>query len=634
MHRARDLATGQLCALKVLHPHFRADSVVCERFRREPAVARAIGHPSIVRMYELLEDPGALSISMELLQGHTLKSAILAAGALPAAEVERVGRACLEGLGAAHAAGVVHRDFKPHNVFLCDDGSVKLLDFGFARTNAAAGLTTRSMMVCTPDYAAPELIEGGPVDGRADLYGLGVALYEALSGRLPFIGSSTYELLRRQVSEQPPTLSSLRPGLPPRLCAVVHRLLAKAPADRFPTAESVLDALDRSTDVPPAAAGVCRACGEPRDPGWPLCPACGGESGNVAAGDHLVLLTRAAGAKSIHVLREVVRSVGATPRSALARADPSIARDVPRLLLKNVGEPVARLVRERCLPHDLQVEIRRISDGTADLLHRASVPRWLFLLGLMVPWAFLFGAGIVVYVRSWGGTLQLASLVAVGLGGPWAAWWVLRNAHRLIPALATVAVTAEPYPLPAGLGTRYRAALGQLKDRSLQSTVRRLMERTVALHRSFREAPPSVQMLFDEPRQQAIELTLQALDIAGDVQRRLDRMALVDEPRLLARLEELRGRAAAEPDQAQEMGEAIAGVEQACREAGDLERTQALAMSQLLRISAALETTVARLDLASAPGDTGVSRELRRLQEDVGFAVQAAHQIAREQGAA
>jgi hypothetical protein len=131
-----------------------------------------------------------------------------------------------------------------------------------------------------------------------------------------------------------------------------------------------------------------------------------------------------------------------------------------------------------------------------------------------------------------------------------------------------------------------------------------------------------------------MDLTLCALDIATDVQKRLDRMAVVDEPRMLARLEELRARAAAAPEQATELAEAIAGVEQACREAGELERVQALAMSRLLRISAALETTVARLDLATAPGDTGVSRELRRLQEDVGFAVHAAREIARERGAA
>ncbi|HSP20195.1 MAG TPA: protein kinase, partial [Myxococcaceae bacterium] len=570
-------------------------------------------------MDELLEDESALSISMELLEGRTLKAALVSAGALTPLEVERVARASLAGLAAAHAAGVVHRDFKPQNVFLCNDRQVKLLDFGFARTNAAAGLTTRSVMVCTPDYAAPELIEGGPVDGRADLYGLGVAMYEALSGRLPYTGSSTYELLRRQISEPPPPLGSLRPDLPPRLCSVVHRLMAKSPADRFPTAEAVVDALDRSTDPPRAVAGVCSTCGEPRDPGWPMCPACGGEAGNVAGGDHLVLLTRAPGPAAIPALREVVRSVGATPRSALARADPAIARDVPQLLLKDVGEPVARLLRERCLSHDLQVEIRRISDGTADLLHRSSVPRWFFLLGLLLPWALLFSAGVIAYVRGGGGLTRILLLATLGLAGPAGASWALRNAHRLVPALATVPLTAEPSPIPVGLGARYRVVLTQLRDRGLQATVRRLLERTLTLHRSFREAPPSVQLLFDEPRQQAIDLTIRALDIAVDVQRRIDRLAAVDESRLLARLEELRARAAVEPEQAAVLREAIVGVEEACREAGDLDRTQALAMGQLLRISAALETTVARLDLATAPGETGVSRELCRLQEDVGF---------------
>ena len=189
VYRAWDRDAQADVALKVLHLHLRADVLVAERFRREVAAARRIDSPHVVTIYDLIEDP--LALVMAYLPGVDLKRLIRRRGPLPAAEVARIAAQVLEGLAAAHRAGIVHRDVKPHNI-LVDEETERawLTDFGLARVDDLISVTTHTMTLGTPEYMPPELLDGTLVDGRADLYSLGVTLYEAVTGKLPFVANA------------------------------------------------------------------------------------------------------------------------------------------------------------------------------------------------------------------------------------------------------------------------------------------------------------------------------------------------------------------------------------------------------------------------------------------------------------
>jgi hypothetical protein len=634
--RARDLTAGRDVALKVLHPHLRGEHVVCERFRREVGIARLLEHPNVVRAQELYEDAEALSFSMELIEGRTLKEELLAKGPLPISEVQRIAEACLQALGAAHAAGIVHRDFKPQNVLLGRAGEVKLLDFGFARVANAAGLTTRSLVLCTPDYAAPELVQGQPVDGRADLYALGVTLYEVLTGRLPYRGATPFELLRQHLEAPPPALRSLRAEVPPELEALVQRLLEKAPEARFATSEAVLHALTRPEGLPalPAQAeGVCAACGEPRERDWPLCPACGASKERPDAGEWMVVLMRAE-RDSAPALREVVRRVGGVPDPELERASWRAVTGLPRVIVKGVGEPLARLLRERCQAQGLQVELRRFSENNADLLHKANTPSWLFALGLVAPWLAVLGGSIYLYARS--GLAVSQPLTALGLlipaaTGPVGGWFLLRRAHVLLPALAEMPVVEAATPLPDSLVLKYREALKSVKAPSLRGTVRRLFERLLVLRGTRDSASPHVQLLLEEPCEAALRLAEQGLALAQATQAMLERVRLAGEPELWAELESLRARAQRNPTEREALEPLIATKEQALAQVALLEREQVLTTQKLLRVASALElASVHALVAVTTASPGGLSLELRRLTEEAEFAATAARQIAQE----
>ena len=232
--QARDRVSGQEVALKALHDHLAQDPALSARFRREMAVTRSLDHPAIVRVFDLHEHDGRPFFSMEILRGRTLASR-LAEGPLPPPEARRIAGAVCEALRPAHGAGIVHRDLKPQNVFLCDDGGVKLLDFGLARVAGQARLTAQSMVMGTPGYIAPELLSGADADARADVYSLGATLFEMLTGRQAFGGTDPYQVLRQQ-REGPPEA-------PGPEGAVAHRMLEPDPERRFLDAEQVLRAL-------------------------------------------------------------------------------------------------------------------------------------------------------------------------------------------------------------------------------------------------------------------------------------------------------------------------------------------------------------------------------------------------------
>jgi serine/threonine-protein kinase len=261
VYRARHLALRCDVALKVLAGE-PARSSLATRFEREARAAATLHHPGCVRVLDYGRTvEGDAYLAMELLEGPTLAAA-LAEGPLSEAHATRVATQLLKALAHAHAAGVLHRDLKPENVILARrDGSERavLIDFGLARLRNDAPLTAGGMCVGTPSYLSPERLLGRPCDGRADLYSLGVMLYEMLAGQRPFEAASPLEIARRHVETVPRPLRALCPELSPYLDAAVARALAKDPARRFPDAEAMLSALEEMPAAEAQRAAATRA---------------------------------------------------------------------------------------------------------------------------------------------------------------------------------------------------------------------------------------------------------------------------------------------------------------------------------------------------------------------------------------
>jgi predicted Ser/Thr protein kinase len=231
---------GELVALKRPLAAFLEDHDFLVRFLREAEIGHTLYHPNIVRIYEQGEVAGVPYFTMEYLKGQTLHQVLRERGALPVGEACRIVFQIAEALDYAHLKGIVHRDLKPSNVMVLPDGALKVMDYGIARARRYGGLTTTGAFMGTPDYVAPEIAEGTGTDARSDLYSLGVVFYEALTGRKPFLGDTPFDTLRKHVSEPPPPPSSHWAATPPELEAMVLRLLAKDPNDRYPSAEALL----------------------------------------------------------------------------------------------------------------------------------------------------------------------------------------------------------------------------------------------------------------------------------------------------------------------------------------------------------------------------------------------------------
>ena len=217
------------------------------RFRLEAQIAGRLAHPGVVAVYDYGEADGAAFLVMEFVRGRSLAARLRADGRLPAPEAVRIARAMLSALGHCHAAGVLHRDIKPGNVLLAEDGAVKLTDFGIART-AASDLTAQGTLIGTPAYMAPEQFGGGALDARTDVYACAVVLYEMLTGRKPFDGD-LFAVMHQVQSAAPPPPSGFV-ALPPTLEAVLLRAMAKQPADRFHDAAAFAAALAEALHTP------------------------------------------------------------------------------------------------------------------------------------------------------------------------------------------------------------------------------------------------------------------------------------------------------------------------------------------------------------------------------------------------
>ena len=236
--------TGASAAVKVLKPRYAGDRQFESRFRNEFQTARDLAHPRIVRIHEVGQDGDVTYFGMDLYPD-SLGSLVGREGPLPEARLQRVAIDVLEGLAFAHAAGIVHRDIKVDNIMLASDGSAVIADFGIAR--AVSGYVTATgvdMTIGTPGYVSPEQAQGRPLDGRSDLYALGVTLYKAVTGELPFNSRDWFELARMHVEDPPPPLRTRYAEVSGVFERVILRCLAKHPDDRYPSAEALLTELE------------------------------------------------------------------------------------------------------------------------------------------------------------------------------------------------------------------------------------------------------------------------------------------------------------------------------------------------------------------------------------------------------
>jgi len=258
VYRAMHRYLRRPVALKVLHPHWTGSPEFVERFRTEGRVMAMLEHPNILRVHDAGEEDGVFFLAMSYLDGRTLEKLVGAPVPLEAA-LKVIGQ-LLRGLAYAHSHGVIHRDVKPANVMVGQQGQVTLMDLGVARLLDQPGLTVPGVRVGTPYYMAPEQVQGLEVDGRADLYSTGIVLYEMLSGRVPFPGPATDLVYSAHLRQEPP-LDDL--ACPAWLIAVLRRALAKTPAERFRSAEELLFALNARQEPPRAD-----AAGAAPDPEW------------------------------------------------------------------------------------------------------------------------------------------------------------------------------------------------------------------------------------------------------------------------------------------------------------------------------------------------------------------------------
>ncbi len=264
VYSAFDTRLDRAVAVKVMHPALAADEDFVARFRREAKAAAKLSNPHVVSVTDQGRDGDVIFLVMELIEGRTLRELLREVGRLSAPQALNIMVPVLEALAAAHGAGLVHRDVKPENVLVADDGTVKVGDFGLARAVDASPLTaTTGLLLGTVAYLAPEQVARGVADARADVYACGVMFFELLTGRPPFEGTSALQVAYQHLNEDVPAPSSLVPDIPPAVDRLVAAASARNPQDRphdatallFRT-RAVLERLDAPTPIPPARAPV------------------------------------------------------------------------------------------------------------------------------------------------------------------------------------------------------------------------------------------------------------------------------------------------------------------------------------------------------------------------------------------
>lgn len=631
VYRAVDTRSEATVALKRLHPHLASQPGVSARFAREVLAAQRIDHPNVVRVHELVERDGEPPcLVMELVEAADLKFVVRAEGRLDPARVVRIGLEAAAGLAAAHAAGVIHGDVKPHNLLLGtgSDGAerVKLIDLGMARVETTVGLSTHSLVLGTPEYAAPELFTDRFLDARGDVYGLGATLYELLTGRPPFRGGGAFEVLQAKAREDAPSPRARVPECPEWLDRVVRQAMAPAPEDRVPTMEALVAAL--SAGIGPAlGSGASRAgpggaletsgpscpgCAAPIVVGLGLCMACGREDERIRpreGGRHRVWVRRSGWARGPNradtltyqqkyaIARRVQEALGLATvddkrLDARLKSPPFVVvdglaeRDAHRLVARLEAEGIRARAEGRGLAGRL-----RFAAGT----HGVVAATALALL-VLTPCVIALAEALRQPTLPWllGGIGGL--LATIGLSVLW----------RMRP-LTRIAGPGGPVPLGraadeedaavAWLGPLARRMRDAARGPSLLRTLNRLVRRAALLERSLVRLGWVDAPLRDRYRDELGAALQQATVIAAAIQRTDDYLTEADEAELhdrLAHAHQVRAGLALDADPSEALA-ALAEAEAALETRAELEAGRARAYSGLLRLVARLDDLHARL---------------------------------------
>ncbi|MEZ4455818.1 MAG: protein kinase [Gemmatimonadales bacterium] len=266
---ARDLALNRRVAIKVMSPELMLGAGMIERFRQEAQTVARLHHANIVTVHAIREQAGLYFLVMNYVEGRSLESLLRQEGQLPYAQVLQVLRQVGAALDYAHKNGVVHRDVKPGNILLDESGNAIVTDFGIAKVAAGAAVTNPGVPVGTPAYMSPEQCDGGAATAASDQYALGVVGYEMLAGRLPFEGTAM-QVMRGHADRIPESIAMARPKCPAELREAVERMMAKAPAERFPTLAAAVDAAAEAFDLPVSRTDELAAA--PAAPAAPVTP--------------------------------------------------------------------------------------------------------------------------------------------------------------------------------------------------------------------------------------------------------------------------------------------------------------------------------------------------------------------------
>lgn len=643
--RAHDQITGQTVALKALFPHLADHAVVRRRFLREVSAAQRIVHPNVARVYAFHEDEHGIPFAvMELFDGTDLKQRLTVGGRLSSAATLAIAMQMAAGLGAAHERGVIHRDVKPHNVLLSESGDIRIVDFGLAAVEGLAGLTTRSMVLGTPEYLAPEVVLSSFVDARADVYGMGVTLFECLTGTLPFVAGTPYELLRRKTEADAPRPSTLVAGVEARLDEAVWRAMARRPEDRFPSMLAFVQFLDGETELaggngagggPGAivASAYCPVCGALWETGVSLCAACGAvEELPEQEGFHLVLDDMSFDEARVATLASRLSQVAAADSGTIRDRLLSRKRSLPALLGGPLSEAAARTYRKNLEDTGARISVRRTEDAVEDLLTRKQE---LLLVSAFAAFIWVsIGLPYALGLAWMGVPFALIGLPIIGMSRHRLYRWMAR---RLKPLAQLTRLRGAP-PLPKDIRDTYRAICQTIAEGRLRELAARSLRCASALlgqiDRTRLPTPDTAAMRRDV--ELILAMSLEDVMEADRLSRRLEQnpaAPLFD--RLQAVAERIRRETSA--DRTELFIDESVALQKALDERGEWERSRDERTSRLLQVVSRLDQLRARLSRALAAGGdrerdsaplAEVSRTLNRLSGELSGAVTGAAYLA------